>query len=179
MNQMMIALFQANMQAFNDNINLLYEGATLRIPDEDNLQQHAPEAATADVVRHTEEWQADYQQRTSVAGLLDNKQYGPVESGETLSEIAASVLHHGATLNQMMVALFEFNPHAFSNNINVLRQGVTLRIPERNELELQTPETATAEVMRQTKVWLTGVEKQPPVTLAHANVMASSDEHIN
>lgn len=179
MNQMMIALFQANTQAFDDNINLLYEGATLRIPDKDDLQQHAPETATAEVVRHTEKWQAAYQQRTRVATLLENKQYGPVESGETLSAIAASVLREGATINQMMLALFEFNPRAFSNNINVLRQGVTLRIPDGNDLHLQTPETAAAEVMRQTKVWLTGVERQPPVTLAHANVMASSDELIN
>ncbi len=178
-NQMMIALFQANMQAFDDNINVLYEGATLRIPDEDELQHHAPETATAEVVRHTEKWQAVNQQRTSVASLSDDKQYGPVESGETLSGIAASVLHDGATMNQMLIALFQANPHAFNDNINALRQGVTLRIPDDNELDFQTPETATAEVMRQTNAWLTGVEQHAPVTLAHANVMASSDEPTN
>ena len=179
MNQMMIALFQANTQAFDDNINVLYEGATLRIPDEGELQHQASETATAEVVRHTEKWQAVYQQRTRVADLLGDKQYGPVENGETLSDIAASVLHDGVTMNQMMIALFQANPQAFSNNINVLRQGAILRIPDENELDFQTSETATAEVMRQTKVWATGFEQHAPVALAHANVMASSDEPIN
>lgn len=178
-NQMMIALFQANMQAFDDNINLLYDGATLRIPDADELHRHAPETATAEVLRHTEKWQATNQRRTRVASLLNDKQYGPVERGDTLSEIAASALHEGATINQIMIALFEYNPHAFSNNINMLRQGVTLRIPDGNELDLQTPETATAEVVRQTRAWLTGVEQHAPVSLAHADVMASIDEPIH
>ena len=179
MNQMMIALFQANMQAFDDNINVLYEGAILRIPDQDGLHHQAPETATAEVMRHTNRWQATHHQETRIASLLGDKQYGPVESGETLSVIAASILHDGATMNQMMIALFQANPHAFSNNINLLRQGAILRIPDENELRRQSPEMATAEVVRQTKAWQTSDEQYALLTLAHNNVMASSNELIH
>jgi len=179
MNQMMIALFQANMQAFDDNINVLYEGATLRIPNEIELHHHTPETATAEVMHHTNRWQVAYQQRTSVADRSNDAQYGPVESGETLSGIAASVLHDGVTMNQMMIALYQSNPHAFRNNINVLRQGATLRMPDENDLRRESPETATAEVARHTKAWQTGFEQHALVTSAHANIMASSDEPAN
>lgn len=178
-NQMMIALFQANMQAFDDNINVLYEGATLRIPNENELHHHTPETATAEVMHHTNRWQVAYQQRTSVADRSNDAQYGPVESGETLSGIAASVLHDGVTMNQMMIALYQSNPHAFRNNINVLRQGATLRMPDENDLRRESPETATAEVARHTKAWQTGFEQHALVTSAHANIMASSDEPAN
>jgi FimV-like protein len=179
MNEMMIALFQANTQAFDDNINVLYEGATLRIPDQDELDHQVPETATAEVTRHREMWQATHHQETRIASLVSDKQYGPVESGETLSAIAASVLHDGATMNQMMIALYEANPRAFSNNINLLREGAVLRIPDAHELRRQTPEMATAEVARQTKAWQTGDEQFALFTLAHNDVLASGNELIN
>jgi pilus assembly protein FimV len=82
-------------------------------------------------------------------------------------------------MNQMMIALFQANPEAFSNNINELRQGAILRIPDENELRRQTPEMATAEVVRQTKAWQTGDEQFALLTLAHNSVMASSNELIH
>jgi FimV-like protein len=179
MNQMMIALFQSNPQAFNNNINVLHEGAVLRIPDENELRHHAPDRATVEVVRQTNRWQAAHQQRSKVADLSTGKQYGPVESGETLSAIAASLLPAGATMNQMMIALFQANPQAFSNNINVLLEGATLRIPDENELGRRTPATATAEVVRQTKLRETSYEQHATLSVAHSNIMAASDELIN
>lgn len=107
-----------------------------------------------------------------------NRQHA-VKPGETLSGIAERYLGNGVTMNQMMIALFQSNPQAFSNNINVLRQGATLHIPDENELRLHTPEMATAEVVRQTKAWQTGYEQHVKLAMAHANVMASSDEPIN
>jgi pilus assembly protein FimV len=61
MNQMMIALFQANMQAFDDNISVLHAGAILRLPDENDLRRQTPETATTEVARQTKAWQADYE----------------------------------------------------------------------------------------------------------------------
>ncbi len=179
MNQMMIAMFQANPQAFSNNINVLHQGAILRIPDENELRRQAPEMAAAEVLRHTDRWQAANHERTKIADVLSNKQYGPVESGETLSDIAANLLHDGTTINEMMIALFQANPQAFSNNINVLHQGVILRIPDENELRQQTPETATAEVGRQTEAWRTGSEQLAQLALTPTILMASSDELID
>ena len=178
-NQIVVALFQANPEAFGGNINALRAGSVLRIPDERELRHPAPDTATAEVVAQTDAWRSSDQQPTTLASAPGERKYGPVESGETLSAIAAVVLRDGVTMNQMMIALFRANPQAFSNNINVLRQGATLHIPGENELRLQSPEIATAEVVRQTKAWQTGYEQHVQLAMAHANIMASSDEPIN
>ena len=46
-------------------------------------------------------------------------------------------------MNQMMVALYDANPDAFADNINVLREGAILRVPDREMLSLLAPESAT------------------------------------
>jgi FimV-like protein len=173
LNQMMVALFEANPQAFSSNINVLHAGAILRIPDEDALHDQGPEAATAEVLRHRGRWQSAHQQQTLLAKASADSQYGPVDNGETLSGIAEGLLHDGVTLNQMMVALFEANPQAFSHNINVLHEGARLRIPDRDELHYPIPETATAEVMRQTELWRAGFGEHARSTIADAQITAS------
>jgi pilus assembly protein FimV len=55
-NRMMIALFQANPDAFRGNINRLKSGAILRIPTEGEFDALAPSDATAEVRRHYAEW---------------------------------------------------------------------------------------------------------------------------
>ena len=175
MDQMMMGLFDSNPHAFNDNINVLYEGAVLRIPGEHALDHLTPAMAAAEVASHAERWQTTSQQPLSVAETSPPRQYGPVESGETLSAIASRVLHDGVTLDQMMIALFQSNPDAFSNNINVLYEGAVLRIPDETELRRQTPETATAEVVRQTKAWETGFEQNALLASPENNIMASAD----
>jgi FimV-like protein len=173
MNQMMIALFNTNPQAFDDNINVLYEGAMLRIPDVDELHDQAPETATAQVAQHTDTWRNVNTQQTRLATVAKEKRYGPVDSGETLSGIAKTVLHDGITMNQMMIALFQANPKAFSGNINLLHAGAILRIPNGNELHRQTHEAATAEVVRHTETWQLGDGQQLQSTMAHADMAAS------
>ena len=178
-NQMMIALFQTNPQAFSGNINVLHEGAILRIPDGNELLRQAPETATAEVLRQTEAWQIRHQQPTRLAKVLDQGEYGPVSGGETLSGIAERALPDGVTMNQMMIALFQANPQAFSNNINLLHEGAILRIPEAHELRRQEREIATAEVVRQTDAWRTGYWQQARSTAAYAHMTASSLESVN
>lgn len=56
--------------------------------------------------------------------------YGPVQRGETLSQIAQRLKPDGVGTPQMTVALFEANPHAFiGGNMNRLRWGTTLYMP--------------------------------------------------
>jgi len=156
----------------------------LRIPDEGELYNHAPETATAEVVRQTDSWQTDRYQPVEIASVPVEsvpieKEYGPVESGETLSGIAATLLHDGVTMNQMMIALFQANQHAFNGNINLLHADVVLRIPDEKELFRHAPELATAEVLRQTKAWQTGYEQHALLSFDHAHIIASNDEPIN
>ena len=57
------------------------------------------------------------------------------------------------TMNQTMLAIFEANPEAFANNINVLSAGSSLRIPSADEVFRINRGDALAEVQRQNSAW--------------------------
>jgi len=164
MNQMMVALFQANPQAFGGNINVLREGATLLIPDAVARNYPAPRTAAAEVARQMDAWRTDYEQPIQLANKVDPTKtvdpmsYGPVARGETLSDIAVRISRNGATMNEMMTALFHANPQAFSGNIDILHEGAVLRIPDEGALRFQ--ETATAELVQRTDAWQHDSEQQ-------------------
>lgn len=160
MNQMMIALFQANPHAFDGNINVLHEGAILKFPDKYELHRQTAEMASAQVTQHMEAWNSGNQQPAQLAEVPGQSEYGPVAKGESLSAIAERFLYDGATLNQVMMALYQANPQAFSGNINVLHEGAVLTIPNENELHLQAPEVAVNEVAHHTDVWRSGSWQQ-------------------
>ena len=68
--------------------------------------------------------------------MAASKDYGPIERGETLGKIARSVMPEGVTLEQMLVALYRTNPDAFiRKNLNLVRAGKILRVPDREEVE--------------------------------------------
>ena len=55
-----------------------------------------------------------------------------VQKGDTLSHIAVANLPDGVSLNQMLVALYRANEAAFiNNNMNLVRAGATLKIPDK------------------------------------------------
>ncbi len=58
-----------------------------------------------------------------------------VKKGDTLGAIARQNLPAGVTLNQMLIALFRANQEAFiRGNINLVRAGRILNIPDREEI---------------------------------------------
>ena len=77
-----------------------------------------------------------------------------VKRGDTLSKIAASVKPDGISLEQMLVGIFRNNPDAFiSNNMNRMRAGATLHIPENEQLTALSRSEAAKEVRVQTTDW--------------------------
>ena len=67
--------------------------------------------------------------------MAGGKEYGPIQRGETLGKIAKSVMPEGVTLEQMLVALYRSNPDAFiRKNLNLVRTGKVLRVPDREEV---------------------------------------------
>ena len=56
MNQMMLAIYQANPEAFAGNINVMRAGATLRIPSADDVFRISRGDALAEVQRHNSAW---------------------------------------------------------------------------------------------------------------------------
>ena len=78
-------------------------------------------------------------------------EYGPVASGETLWRIASNWSRGtGLSVNQVMIAIQRENPQAFLNdNINLLKRGAILRMPEIAEVQQIPAAVATSEVAAQ------------------------------
>lgn len=85
--------------------------------------------------------QAPAQQSSNLFG----QSYGPVQRGESLGQIAEKLIAgSGVRRNQMIWALFQLNPAAFTdNNINWLNVGVELQVPTAAEAAAISPEQAS------------------------------------
>jgi pilus assembly protein FimV len=82
------------------------------------------------------------------------REYGPVKPGETLGRIARTVKPEGVTLEQTLVALHRQNPDAFiKKNMNLVKSGKILRVPEANEIASVTQRQAVQEVRLQVADW--------------------------
>src|SRR5579862_7666374 len=77
-----------------------------------------------------------------------------VAKGDTLTKIARS-LHADtqANIDQTMIALYRANPEAFGGNINVLREGRVLRVPQADQIVALNEKEAMGEVHRQMDAW--------------------------
>jgi len=77
-----------------------------------------------------------------------------VERGDTLYEIAGSLTGGDRQATQrLMLGMFRANPEAFNGNINQLRAGAILRVPDATEYADIAAADARAEVNRQTAAW--------------------------
>jgi len=77
-----------------------------------------------------------------------------VRRGQSLSRIARDLTPAGYTLDQTMLALLRANPEAFINgNINLLKQGAVLRVPQSDELAQLGQREAAALVRTQVAEW--------------------------
>lgn len=100
----------------------------------------------------------------------DTKSYGPVKKGDTLMGIASQLKPEGFSLEQMLVALYQNNKQAFSgNNMNRLKSGQILRVPEEQQLATLGRAEAAHEVRTHTADWnayrqkLAGAVAEAPV----------------
>ena len=80
--------------------------------------------------------------------------YGPVQRNDTLWAIAGRYTDSaGVDRNQMMLAIYRANPDAFVGNINRLKAGMVLRVPDQAEIGRLNNREAMTEVMRQNQAW--------------------------
>lgn len=84
-----------------------------------------------------------------------SSEYGPTGKNDTLWKVAERAgRQEGVSAEQMMIALYEKNPHAFyKENVHALSAGKTLKIPEREAVLKFSRKQALAEYKRQTKAW--------------------------
>lgn len=77
-----------------------------------------------------------------------------VKHGDTLSKIAREVKSPDVTLERMLVAMYRANEAAFDgNNMNRLKTGKILRVPEESELDKLAQPEAVKEIRAQVADW--------------------------
>ena len=88
--------------------------------------------------------------------LRPGETYGPVRSGETLMGIAADIEAGKSTsIYQRMFALIHANPEAFiRGNMNLLREGASLKIPSTKSMHRISKILAKEEYSRQLSEWI-------------------------
>ena len=79
-----------------------------------------------------------------------------VKRGETLSQIssaAAASASNSAQTRSWMLAIYQANPRAFDQNMNLLRSGAVLRMPDAGAVAAVSASQASAEIRRQYAAW--------------------------
>jgi pilus assembly protein FimV len=86
-----------------------------------------------------------------------------VGQGDTLTRIARGLQPDAppAVVDQTMIALYRSNPDAFGGNINILRQGAILRVPNADQIAALNQRAAISEVHRQIEAWRAGEGAAP------------------
>jgi pilus assembly protein FimV len=99
-----------------------------------------------------------------------------VRAGDTLSGIAAGLRPGGYNLDQTMLALLRTNPGAFiGDNINRLKAGAVLRMPQADELSRYSTGEAAAVVRAQVAQWREArAPQQQPAAVARADAGRAS-----
>ncbi|HZZ93217.1 MAG TPA: FimV/HubP family polar landmark protein [Usitatibacter sp.] len=139
----------------------------------------APEAKT-EAASGTPSAQAELKSSTPAATASDT--YGPIESGETLSKIAAQVKPAEVSLEQMLVALYRQNEGAFSGkNMNRLKTGQILKVPSAEEISAIEQKDAQREIHTQVADWksyrdqlASGAAALPAKTADNSNAASGS-----
>ena len=94
---------------------------------------------------------------TADVGSRSGDTYGPTGRNDTLWNIAAKVRPEGVGMEQAMLGLLNANPNAFiGHNINNLKAGYVLRIPDRAAFTSLDAAEASAEVRAQNREWREG-----------------------
>jgi pilus assembly protein FimV len=92
--------------------------------------------------------------KTSPAKTESSGKQVTVKPGDTLSIIAGANAKPGVSIEQMLVALYRSNPDAFINqNMNLLKSGVKLTVPDAATAETVPSEEAKKEVKSQVENW--------------------------
>jgi pilus assembly protein FimV len=116
-------------------------------------QVSAPATTTAQPAepRVRQQTQTQSRQDTRQSGSSGSRTLGPTNSADTLWTIAAQVRPNSdVSMQQVMLALQDLNPDAFiAGNINRLKRGEILRIPDENQIRSRSRAEANREVAAQ------------------------------
>ena len=100
---------------------------------------------------------------SAVSPAVAGGEYGPIQPNATLWSIAKGLRSEGESVEQVMMALLDHNPNAFINgNINLLKAGEVLRIPDQQATQGRSREQAHQEFLQQLADWQPVSQATPP-----------------
>ncbi|MEY3122421.1 MAG: hypothetical protein RI993_1246, partial [Pseudomonadota bacterium] len=103
LNQMLVALYRANRDAFIEkNMNLLRVGAILRIPAQQEIASISPKEAVREVRTQTVDWHTYRQRVADMASGLASAQSQQSASGKITSVTDESALAEGAVSQEVL-----------------------------------------------------------------------------
>ncbi len=90
----------------------------------------------------------------TTAGAMGGREYGPVQPNDNLWSIAKRMRNSNESVEQVMLALQRYNPDAFiDSNVNNLKVGKVLRLPEDADVTSLSRQAAREEFLAQTRAW--------------------------
>jgi len=97
---------------------------------------------------------------------------GPVASGQTLWGIASAWrTSNSLSMNQVMLAILDRNPQAFiDNNVNQLRRGAELSMPDSDQIAAISPAEADRRMRSQMQSWQSSAPRTRVPVIAEAAV---------
>ena len=134
MNQMVVAIYQANSQAFDGNMNVLLQDVLLRIPEVTEVLQRTASAATQEAVRQTEEWKDDPSVQQAQLRLV------PVSDQIEIGVVADGVAEEAVTA----MAELEREDIALRSELDEARRLLELRDAQLQELQVRLSELEVA-----------------------------------
>lgn len=129
MNQMVVAIYQANSQAFDGNMNVLLQNALLRIPGATEVLQRTASEATQEAVRQTEEWKGDPLAQQAQLRLV------PVEDQIGVEVVAGGVAEAVTAMDEL-----EREDIALRSELDETRRLLGLRDEQLQELQVRLSE---------------------------------------
>ncbi|MCA3135467.1 MAG: hypothetical protein ING80_11805 [Rhodocyclaceae bacterium] len=130
-------------------------GQSQGVDVEPGLAQGVPRAATV-VVPEPAAQQPGAGSGASVGTAIEHT----VKRGDTLAKVAAANKPAEVSLDQMLVSMFRANPGSFAGkNMNRLKVGTVLRVPERGSIDDVSAAEARREVRAQAANWSAYREK--------------------
>jgi pilus assembly protein FimV len=161
MNQTMLAIYEANPDAFGGNINLLRAGATLRIPSADEIYRISRGDALSEVKRQNEAWGSGYKAP-------------PAETRPSLTLVPPDEEPAGLVYDDDLVAAEPLTrEQEIENRIAELEEA---DVPDQPSLiEIRDNELAT---LRQELANIRGEVYEPPVEVADEAPVEVTDEPI-
>ncbi|MCG9731241.1 pilus assembly protein FimV [Shewanella sp. Isolate13] len=112
---------------------------------------------------------------------LSVRQYGPTTSSDTFWSIAQAVKpDNSVTVYQVMAALYDANPHAFSSkNYNSLERGMILLVPTKAVMLQTSQADAKARAERNDRNWSSAVVAKPNKPSVTTKAVAEKVESAN